>query len=166
MELGIQNQVALITGGGSGLGRQAALSLAREGVHVAILGRTMTTLNKTVEELRALGVRACGEAVDISQIEKLSETHASVVRTLGPIDILVNNVGGTRSKGDICETTLEQFRATFDLNLFAAFQLIKLVLPHMRTRRWGRIINISSIWGREFGGNISYMTSKAAVIAA
>ena len=157
MDLGIKGKVALITGGSRGLGRQSALSLAAEGVGVAICGRTLETLNDTVEEIKALGVPAASVVADVSDLSATEALHQKVVDALGPIDILVNNVGGTRSRLDILGTSPEDFKGTFDLNLFGGFQLMKLVIPHMQAQRWSRIINISSIWGREHGGNISYM---------
>lgn len=166
MDLGIAGKVALVTGGSRGLGRYAALALAGEGVHVAICGRTAQTLQATVEDLKAKGVRAIGVVADVSKTETLEDLHRQVVEGLGPVDILVNNVGGSVSRSDITGTSLEEFKATFDLNLYGSFQLMKLVLPHMRRQRWGRIINIASIWGREYGGNIGYMSAKAALIAA
>ncbi len=166
MDLGIAGKVALVTGGSRGLGRQCALSLAQEGVNVAICGRTQGTLDKMVGELKALGVGAMGVVADVSDVSQAPSLHAQVVDGLGPVDILVNNVGGARSRSDINGTSLEDFKGTFDLNVFGGFQLMKEVIPHMREQRWGRIINIASIWGREHGGNISYMSAKAALIGA
>ena len=166
MDLGISGKNALVTGGSRGLGRQTALSLAGEGVNVAICGRTQSTLDKTVRELEALGVKAIGIEADVSNVERMDDLHKQVTTGLGEVDILVNNAGGTRSRDDITGTSLEDFKATFDLNLFGGFQLMKAVIPHMQEQGWGRIINIASIWGREAGGNISYMSSKAALIGA
>jgi 3-oxoacyl-[acyl-carrier protein] reductase len=166
MDLGINGKVALVTGGSRGLGRQSALALAGEGVNVAICGRTRDTLDRTVGEIEALGVSSKGIVADVSDASAVGPLHDQVVKYLGPIDILVNNVGGSRSRADILETSLEDFRGTFDLSLFGGFQLMKLAIPHMRSQRWGRIINIASIWGREYGGNISYMSAKAALIGA
>ena len=72
--------------------------------------------------------------------------------------------GGSLPRSDITGTSLEDYRATFDLNLFGGFRLMKLAIPHMQEQKWGRIINIA--WGREHGGNISYMSAKAALIGA
>jgi 3-oxoacyl-[acyl-carrier protein] reductase len=166
MDLGISGKNALVTGGSRGLGRQAALSLAGECVNVAICGRTQSTLDKTVGDLEALGVKAVGIEADVSDVDGMDALHQQAVSDLGEIDILVNNAGGTRSRDDITGTSLEDFKATFDLNLFGGFQLMKAAIPHMQEQGWGRIINIASIWGRESGGNISYMSAKAALIGA
>ena len=165
MDLDIKGRVALITGGSRGLGRYAALSLAAEGVNVAVCGRTRETLDRTVADLKAAGVSAAGIVADVSNVASMEKLHEQAVSALGPIDILVNNVGGSRSREDIVGTSLDDYVGTFDMNLFGGYVLMRLVLPHMREQKWGRIINIASIWGREYGGNISYMASKAALIA-
>ena len=166
MDLGITGKVALVTGGSRGLGRHCALSLAREGVNVAICGRTQSTLDDTVKELEELGVKAVGIVADVSDVAGASALNSAVVDSLGAIDILVNNVGGARAREDIADLDLADFKASFDLNLFGSFQMMKEVLPHMQSQSWGRIVNIASIYGREHGGNISYMSSKAALIGA
>ena len=135
-------------------------------MNVAICGRTEETLDRAVDEIRSLGVSSIGLIADVSDASAVGPLHDQAVAALGPIDILVNNVGGSRSRADILELSLEEFKGTFDLNLFGGFQLMKLTIPHMRSQRWGRIINIASIWGREYGGTISYMSSKAALIGA
>ena len=166
MDMGIAGRNALVTGGSRGLGRQAALSLAAEGVNVAICGRSQETLDRTVAELKDLGVSAIGVEADVSAAEDIEPLYCNVTADLGEIDILVNNVGGVRVREDILGTSLEDFRATFDLNLFGGYHLMQLAIPHMREQKWGRVVNIVSIWGREYGGNIGYMSAKAAVIAA
>ena len=166
MDMGIKGKVALVTGGSRGLGRHAALSLAREGADVAICGRTRATLDATAAELEALGVRALGVVADASDPDAMPGLHRAVADGLGDVDILVNNAGGSRAREDIADLPLEDFKAAFDLNLFGGFQLTREVLPHMRAQRWGRIINIASIYGREHGGNLSYMSAKAALIGA
>ena len=166
MDLGIEGRVALVTGGSRGLGRQAALSLANEGVSVAICGRSKETLDTAVREIETSGVSSIGVVADVSDASVVEALHQQVVEGLGAVDILVNNVGGSLSRSDIVGTSIEDFRGTFDLNLFGSIHLMKLVIPHMREQRWGRIINIASIYGREYGGNVSYMSAKAALIGA
>jgi 3-oxoacyl-[acyl-carrier protein] reductase len=182
MDLGIKGKVALVTGGSRGLGRQIALSLAREGVNVAICGRTKDTLERTAGDVRGLGVRCAAIVADASKVAEVERLHGQVVRDLGPVDILVNNVGGSGSKDNwlanmvnlprgswttetIDAVPLERLREVFDRNVFCGYRLTQLCLPHMKQQRWGRIINITSIWGREFGSNIAYMAAKAALIA-
>ena len=166
MDLGIQGKVALVTGGSRGLGKVAALSLAREGVNVAICGRTQSTLDGTVAEIEALGVSGQGIVADVTNPEAMPALNQAVVDGIGPIDILVNNAGGSRAREPIADLPLEDFKAAFDLNLFGGYQLMREAIPHMRSQQWGRIINIASIYGREYGGNLSYMAAKSALISA
>ena len=166
MDLGITGKVALITGGSRGLGRQSALALASEGVNVAICGRTNSSLDSTVKEIEKFGVDVVGILADVTELDDIRSLHSEVCNSLGSVDILVNNAGGSLSREDIQGTSLDDFKKTFDLNLFGGFELMKLAIPHMKQNKWGRIINIASIWGREYGGNISYMSAKAALIAA
>lgn len=166
MDLGIKDRVAIVTGGSRGLGRQIALSLAREGVKVAICGRTQDSLEKTLAEIKTHKVKAIAIPADVTEPGAAQRIYDTTVEQLGPVDILVNNVGGSRGIGPDIESTPEEgFRQIFELNLFDAFRLIKLVVPGMRQRKWGRIISIASIYGREYGGSISYMAAKAALIA-
>ena len=164
MDLGIKDRVAIVTGGSRGLGRMSALALAREGVNVAICGRTQSTLDKTVDELKSLGVSAVEIVADISEPTSAQTVYNGAVAELGPVDILVNNVGGRRGT-TVMETTEEQFREGFEFNLFGSLRLMRLAIPSMQARHWGRIINISSIWGREYGASVDYMSAKAALIA-
>ena len=166
MDLGIRGKVAFITGGSRGLGKAAAISLAKEGAYVGICSRDENTVADTIAELQSLGASAKGFVGDFSDLSQLSDLHSKITKELGGIEILVNNVGGSKEKGDFTETPLKGFQETFDLNLFGSFELMKLVTPNMISQKWGRVINIASIWGREYGGNISYMSAKAALIAA
>ena len=166
MELGIAGKNALITGGSRGLGRQCAISLAAEGANVAICGRTRSTLDSAVAELKDMGVAAAGIVADVTDAADMPRLHRETVERLGAVDILVNNAGGSAGATDIAETPLDNYRGVFDLNVFGGYELTRLCLPHMRERKWGRVVNIASIWGREHGGNIGYMSAKAALIAA
>ena len=166
MDLGIAGRNALVTGGSRGLGRQCAVSLAAEGVNVAICGRTQSTIDATVAELEAMGVRAAGIVADVIDTDDMPRLHEEAVDRLGPVGILVNNAGGSMGVTDIAETPLGNYRTVFDLNLFGGYELTRMALSHMQEQGWGRVINIASIWGREHGGNIGYMSAKAALIAA
>ena len=165
MDLGIKGRVAIVTGASSGLGRMSALALAREGVNVAICGRTESKLNGTVGELKALGVSAIGVVADIPEPSSPKKVYDQTLEELGSVDIVVNTVGGRRGTS-IVDTTEEQFKAGFELNLYGALRLMRLAIPGMKERQWGRIINLASIYGREYGGSADYIASKAALIAA
>ncbi len=166
MDLGINGKVALVTGGSRGLGFNAALSLANEGVNIAICGRTKQTLDDAVAVIKDQGGSAVGIEADVSDTGSLETLHFQVIDAIGPIDILVNNVGGSGDTSDIGDTSLDDLRTVFDLNLFGSYELMRIVIPHMRQQKWGRIINIASIYGREHGGKLSYMSAKAGLIAA
>ena len=165
MDLGLTGKVAMITGGSHGLGKQAALALAREGCRVSICARAEGRLQATLEEFTAQGYQARGTQADITREDDALRFHQDTVASLGHPDILVNNVGGRRGSAVFEETSLEQFREGLELNLVSAIHLTAVVLPHMKDQRWGRIVNIASIWGREYGGSIDYMVGKAGLIA-
>ena len=165
MDLGLDGKVAMITGGSHGLGKQAASTLAREGCKVSICARGAEQLEATVEEFRAQGYQVHGTQADVTVEEDATRFYDETIAHLGQPDILVNNVGGRRGSVDFMETTMEQFRDGLEVNLFSAVRLMAMVLPHMKEQGWGRIINISSIYGREYGGSIDYMTGKAGLIA-
>ena len=164
MDLGIAGKVALVTGGSRGLGRQAALSLAREGVNVGICGRTEETLITATEELKETGVDAMGVGGDVMNLDDCRHIYDELSNTLGPPDILVNNAGGGRP-GTVVTATEEHWSEAMDLNLMSAIRMSRLALPAMQEHGWGRVVNIASIWGREHGGSAPYMTSKAALVA-
>ena len=165
MDLGLTGKVAMITGGSHGLGKQAAECLAREGCKVAVCSRGLDQLEATVSEFRSQGYQAHGTQADVTVEDDVVRFHNETISNLGRPDILVNNVGGRRGSVLLEETTLEQFREGLEVNFVSAVRLMAMVLPHMKEQGWGRIINISSIYGREHGGSIDYMTAKAGLIA-
>ncbi len=166
MDLGIKGKIALVTGGSRGLGRQSALALAAEGVNVAICARGEDTLNQTADELRATGVKVGAFVADLGDESGAADLVAKTQAELGPIDILVNNVGGSLGTSDLVNSSLDDFHMVMNANLWSAVALMKQVIPGMQERGWGRVVNISSIFGREYGGTAPYMTAKAAMIAA
>ncbi len=165
MDLGLTGKVAMITGGSHGLGKQAAECLAREGCKISVCARGQEQLEATVGEFRASGYQAHGTQADVTIESDVVRFHNDTISKFGPPDILVNNVGGRRGSVLLEETTMEQFREGLEVNLISAVRLMAMTLPHMKEQGWGRIINISSIYGREHGGSIDYMTAKAGLIA-
>lgn len=152
--LGLNERVAMVTGGSRGLGRQIARTLAREGCPVSICARDQQQLEAAVAELSAQGYQVFGTAADVTKESDASRFYEDTLAALGNPDILVNNVGGRRGSVNFEETTMEQFQGGLEVNLICAVRLSNLVLAHMKAQKWGLIINISSIWGREHGGSI------------
>ena len=165
MDLTLDGKVAIITGGSRGLGRQCALALGREGCAVAICGRDGDQVQRTVAELQGLGVKASGSQADVTNDADAARFLQETTAALGAPDILVNNVGGRRGSVLFDETSMEQFLEGLEVNLISAVRMTKLALPHMQAQGWGRVINIASIYGREHGGSVDYMTGKAGMIA-
>ena len=164
MDLQLAGRTALVTGGSKGLGRYSALALAEEGCHVAICARGREDLDRTVVDLKNLGVKAVGIQADVTTEEGTTNTFQETVSVLGPVDVLVNNAGAAVGEG-FDSTDDSTWEESFQYNLYSGIRLTRLALPHMKEQGWGRIINISSIWGRESGGPISYLTAKAALNA-
>ena len=165
MDLGLANRNAIITGGSRGLGRQIALSLAQEGCNITICARDATRLFETTREIEELGVKVASVKIDITEPDA-PQMIVAAAQTIGPVDVLINNVGGgSRGGPTLEETTDQELQDALQLNLLAATRLIRLVTPSMRSAHWGRIVSVASIWGREYGGTVVYMTGKAALIA-
>jgi 3-oxoacyl-[acyl-carrier protein] reductase len=163
MELGLKGKVALVTGASRGIGRACALALAEEGCHVAMCARGKGALDKAAEEVKAKGVEAFAVQADVSKPADVKNLVAAVVAKFGRIDVLVNNAG-TGRLSDLMAFPEEEFRYNMDLMFFGLIQCSKEVVPHMRKQGWGRIINISSIFGKQPGGLVDYDSIKAAVI--
>ena len=166
MDLQISGKHALVTGGSRGLGKQSALALGNEGVNISICARGENDLANTTKKLEKLGISVSGFLADLSKKGSAKTIFSEVTKNSGPIDILVNNVGGSLGTSDIVGSTMDDFERVMNVNLWSAVELMKLVIPDMKKNKWGRIVNISSIYGREFGGTAPYMTAKAAMIAA
>lgn len=160
----LAGRIALVTGGARGIGRGIALRLAREGADIALLDCDPSAANETAGELRAIGRRALAIGGDVSEPADLDRAVAEIETRLGPIAILVNNAGICRVAPAL-ETSLEDFRATFRVNVEGVFVCCRAVVPRMIERREGCVINMSS-WtgksGRPFFA--AYSASKFAVI--
>jgi len=162
MELGLQGKVALITGASSGIGRATARCLAEEGVNVALVGRDKQRLAAAAGEVTGCGVTALEIVTDIAQADNVDRMVAAAVAKFGKLDILVNNAG-TSLLRDPMGLPDDEFRYEIELMLFAVVRACNKVIPHMRKNGWGRIINISSIYGKQAGGLFDYDAIKAAV---
>jgi len=144
MEVRMDGRTALITGGSLGLGHAVGLRFAESGANVALIGRRAEVLAEAEAELKAAVGGNSGKiasfACDVREADQIEAMHQSVVDTLGPVDILVNNAG-TSVRGPFETITDEMWQADLDLKLFASIRLCRLVLPGMKQRKWGRIIN-------------------------
>ncbi len=163
MDLGLKDKVALVTGGSRGIGRAIAHELADEGCHVAITARGGDDLANTLSEIESRGVRGLTIEVDMSTAEAPVEAVTRTVAKLGAIHVLVNNVGGGFGDPNVEESTDEQWTDSINTNLLAAVRASRSAIPHMKEQGWGRIVHITSIYGREAGGNPAYNASKSAM---
>jgi NAD(P)-dependent dehydrogenase (short-subunit alcohol dehydrogenase family) len=157
-----------ITGGSRGLGREMALAIASVGADVVLVGRDQASLESTAADIESLGRKAHPLVADMSDPAGCQDICQQVVAELGPIDILINNVGGRRENIPTEEMSLEKWRELMDLNLTSAFVCMRVVGAAMIDRGGGgRIINISSINSMVAGRNIAgrhYETAKGAMI--
>jgi 3-oxoacyl-[acyl-carrier protein] reductase len=140
MDLGIEGRVALVMGASKGLGRGVAAALAAEGVHVAIASRSRERLDAVVEELDG---RVTAFVADAGDLERLAELPAEVEGALGPIDILVTNTGGP-PRGTALENSIAEWEEAFRSLVLGVRVLVEGVVPKMRERGWGRIVNVGS----------------------
>src|SRR5438093_8144613 len=159
MDLGIEGRVALVTAATRGIGLGIAQALAAEGARVAVAARTEADVQSVAKMLNGLGV-----AADLLTEEGCRHAVNSAVDNLGPIDILVNNLG-TRSGSSWGDTTAGDFEDAFAGNVGVSVRMTQLVLPSMLERGWGRVVVISSVYGRESGGAPAYNAAKAAEIS-
>lgn len=159
MDLGIKGKVALVTAATRGIGLGIAQALAAEGVRTAIVARTEDAVHKTAHELGGFGVSA-----DLLTVEGCARAVDETREHLGPIDILINNLG-TRAGSGWNDTHAEEFESAFAGNVTVSVRMTQLVLPSMIERGWGRVVVISSVFGREAGGAPAYNAAKAAEIS-
>jgi len=159
------NRVALVTGASRGIGRSIAIALAAAGADVAVnYHKEQSAANEVCGEIRRLGRRAVPVQADVSFSPEVDRLISTVERDLGPVDILVNNAGVTQVK-PFDQLTEGDWDEILRVNLKSAFLVTNRVLPGMRSRRWGRILNLSSI-AAQTGGVIGphYAASKAGLI--
>ena len=160
----LNNRVALVTGGSRGIGRAIAVSLAEAGASIAVNYRDKAAEARNVAEtIRGAGGRAMAVGADVSQAPEVAAMMAAVERELGPVDVLINNagIGLVRTVDDLTE---DDFDRTIAVNLKSVFLCTQAVVPGMRARKWGRIVNISSGAARGAGGvGPHYNASKAGM---
>ncbi len=147
MDFGLKDKVALVTGGSRGIGRAVALTLADQGMRVAICGRTPESLEMTVADLRGKGMEAWGFQADVSRLDDVERFVAEAVAAAGRVDVLINNAV-TSTSAPFDELTDDQFRYHIDVKLMAYIRIARLVLPHMAQQGGGRIVNVGGMTAR------------------
>jgi len=162
--MSLTGRVALVTGASQGIGRTCALRLAKEGAVVAVAARTQDKLNELVSEITASGGKAAAFALDVGDEEQIKSTVKAVIAQFGKIDILVNNAGITRDQL-VMRMKRADWDAVLQTNLTSAYLCIQQVIGSMLKQRWGRIINITSVFGQMGqAGQANYSASKAGLI--
>ena len=160
----LENQIAVVTGAGRGIGRAIALKFAAEGADVVVVSRTQENSEKVANEIAALGKKAWAFAVDVSDSAAVSTAAEKILADFGKVDILVNNAGVTRD-GLLMRMSDADWDTVLDTNLKGAFLVTKAFSRAMLKARSGRIINISSVIGLIGNpGQSNYAASKAGLI--
>jgi 3-oxoacyl-[acyl-carrier protein] reductase len=162
--MSLSGRVALVTGASQGIGRTCALRLAKEGATVGVAARNQDKLNELVAEITAAGGKASAFALDVADEEQVKSTVKAIIAQLGKIDILVNNAGITRDQL-VMRMKRADWDAVLQTNLTSAYLCIQQVIGSMLKQRWGRIINITSVFGQMGqAGQANYSASKAGLI--
>ncbi|MFQ5841703.1 MAG: 3-oxoacyl-ACP reductase FabG [Thermodesulfobacteriota bacterium] len=160
----LKGKVALVTGAGQGIGKSIALKLATEGADLALFDINRETCTETGEQSRSIGVRCTVYAVDVANKEHTQAACEEMLTVFGKVDILVNNAGFDRG-ATLLKVTERDWEAVLDVHLKGTLNCIQALAPVMIRRRYGKIINISSIYGKSGGiAAISYSAAKGGII--
>ncbi|MCX7864713.1 MAG: SDR family oxidoreductase [Novosphingobium sp.] len=158
-------RVALVTGGGAGIGAATALRLAREGMAIGVLGRRMENTRRVADAILATGGKATAVEADVADRARLKLAIDAVRKALGPITVLVNNAGVEEFK-PFTEIDEASWDRVMDVNLKGIYHATQLVLPDMFAAGWGRIVNLTALGAQVGAMNMAhYTTSKGGVIA-
>jgi len=162
-----RERVALVTGGGRGIGKAIALGLADDGADIAINYRKDDdAAAETVAEIEKLGRRAIAYSASIDDLSACEQMVAQVLRDFGAIDILVNNAGIAGPSMPVVDYPVDQWKKVIDIDLNGPFLCCKAVVPHMVKAKYGRIVNIASVAGKEGNPNAAaYAAAKGGLIA-
>ena len=158
---------AIVTGASSGIGKATALAFAKSGIEVALISRSTGKLKAVAEEIEALDTQSKVKiySLDLEILDQVKQQIEKICLDFGPVDILVNNAGMGYTNS-VYQTPLEDWQKVLNLNLTSAFQCIQGVLPHMRERKSGTIVNVASIAAHNAFPNWGvYGASKAALVA-
>ena len=141
----LKDRVAIVSGGAKGIGRGIALKFAQEGCNVVVNALHIEGAKKVADEVKALGRKSIAIAADVSKSAEVNVMVARTIKEFGKIDILVNNAGGVSGDAKLEETTEEAWDRVIDVNLKGQFLCCKAVVPYMKKKKYGKIINVSSM---------------------
>src|SRR5712692_4053213 len=162
--MSLSGRVALVTGASQGIGRACAIKLASSGAAVAVAARNQEKLNEVVRQINASGGKAAAFPVDVADEEQIKTAFKAVLSQFGNIDILVNNAGITRDQL-VMRMKRADWDAVINTNLTSAYLCVQQAIGSMLKQRWGRIINVTSIFGQMGqAGQANYASSKAGLI--
>lgn len=167
MDLGFSGKVVFITGGGHGIGRAFALAFAEEGAAIAIAELDQRRADTTVGDIREQGGKAIAVPCDVSDRALVEAAVARTLEEYGQIDILVNNAVSPNLTGSLEELEDSDWDHNFDVNVKGSFYCFKSVVPHMKERRYGKVVSMASIVGRRGSAeptSAAYSASKAGII--
>lgn len=163
-EFSLQGRVAIVTGGGRGIGAEIARTFARAGAAVTVTSRTASDVEAVAKQIESNGGTALAYPTDIADHDNLPGLVERTVDELGGLDIVVNNAGGGYEWSPFLDTTVEQLEALFHFTVATPFRLCQLAVPHLLERANAAIINIGSVTvGKALRGHLAYEASKAAV---
>ena len=166
-KLSLEGKSVVITGGGTGLGREMTLAMARAGADLVIAARRIAPIEEIANEVRELGQRAVAISTDVTDTEQVDRLMESAITEFGKVDVLLNNAGIVRGQGatPIWDITDEDWRVGIDTNMSSAFYCARAIAKHMVERGQGKIINVSSGFGYRGGrDNYMYCVGKGGIV--
>jgi 3-oxoacyl-[acyl-carrier protein] reductase len=165
MDLGLASRTCIVTGASRGIGRETARQLCAEGASVLLVARSEDELRRAAEECARAGGRAEPFACDVTDPDAGERMANAAAERLGPVDVLVNNAGTARWR-DLDDVPDEDWQAAWDVNVMASLRATRAVVPGMRERGWGRVVNVSSTAAKRPSRNMpEYSVAKAAQLS-
>ncbi|MDP6102320.1 MAG: SDR family oxidoreductase [Dehalococcoidia bacterium] len=164
-KLSLDDKVIVVTGGGTGLGREMARHLARAGADIVVAGRRHGPIEEAAAEFRDMGRRALAISTDVTDSKQVNALFEQILAEFGRVDVLINNAGGGTPGKPMWEITDQEWRIGIDTNLTSAFYCSRAIMKYMVDRGKGRVINVSSGQGlRGQRGSFMYGTAKGGII--